>query len=53
VDLGADDGKFGERRVDEFLVQVRILAQGHAQDRSESEQQREGREEAVVGQERN
>ena len=48
-DLGPDDREVGQRRVDDALLEVGIVAKDHAQDGHEHEQQGEQREEPVVG----
>src|SRR3954452_5408657 len=50
VDLCTDNREFGECRVDQFLVQLRILPQRHTQHGGQGEQQREGRAKGVIGQ---
>jgi hypothetical protein len=52
ADLTADNGEVAQRRGDDSGLQTRIVVQDEAQDREREEQQREERQEAVVGDER-
>jgi hypothetical protein len=50
--LAANDRELGERRVDQFRLQVGMPLEYEAEDRHQQEQQREQRQEPVVGDQR-
>ena len=47
--LRADDRKVGERGVEQVVTQRRVVVEEEAEDRDEHEQEREDRQEAVIG----
>ena len=49
AELRPDHGELAERRVDDPLLEVRMILEDEAEHRREYKQQREEREEAVVG----
>lgn len=49
AELRADDGELAKRGVDDLLFDVRVTLEDEAEHRREHEEQREDREEAVVG----
>ena len=49
AELRPDDGELAERGVDDPLLEVRMALENEAEHSRENEQQREDREEAVVG----
>jgi hypothetical protein len=52
VDLVADQRDLAERPVEDFFAQMRVALEHEAEHRDEDEQQREQRDESVVGDQR-
>ena len=50
LDLDADDGELGERRVQQALLEMRVVPHHEPEGRDQQQQQGEEREEAVVRQ---